>query len=88
MSNNIWEISKVLDSNEDEYFYFLKDHQIDNKVIFFLAKDSEVKNSKEKTNKYTKKENKRWKNIKIYYIKKISLYDMKYKTIFDISWKN
>lgn len=57
ISNNIWEISKVLDSNEDEYFYFLKDHQIDNKVIFFLAKDSEVKNSKEKKlikyNKFT-----------------------------------
>ena len=43
-----WEIDQVSGSEEDDYFYFLKDQLIDNKVIFFLAKESEIKSLKEK----------------------------------------
>ncbi|MDA7838489.1 hypothetical protein N9A15_04780 [Candidatus Pelagibacter sp.] len=54
---SFWEIDQVSGSEEDDYFYFLKDQLIDNKVIFFLAKESEIKSSKEKKllkyNKYT-----------------------------------
>jgi hypothetical protein len=57
ISNNLWEINKVINSDEDDYFYFLKNQLIDNKVIYFLAKDSEIKSFKEKKlikyNKFT-----------------------------------
>ncbi len=57
ISNNFWEINKVVNSDQDDYFYFLKDDLIDNKIIYFLAMESEIKNSKEKKlvkyNKFT-----------------------------------
>lgn len=57
ISNKLWEINKIKNSDEDDYFYFVKDKLIDNKIIYFLAKDSEIKKSKEekliKYNKFT-----------------------------------
>ena len=57
ISNNFWEINKVVNSDQDDYFYFLKDDLIDNKIIYFLAMESEIKNSIEKKlvkyNKFT-----------------------------------
>ena len=44
----IFEINKVVNSDQDDYFYFLKDDLIDNKIIYFLAMESEIKNSIEK----------------------------------------
>lgn len=57
ISDKLWEINKIENSDEDDNFYFVKDKLIDNKIIYFLAKDSEIKKSKEekliKYNKFT-----------------------------------
>lgn len=57
ISDNFWEIKKVINSDQDNYFYFLKDNLIDNKIIYFLAEESEIKKSLEKRlvkyNKFT-----------------------------------
>lgn len=57
ISNNLWEINKVINIDEDDNFYYLKNKLIDNKVIYFLAKDHEIENNTEKKllryNKFT-----------------------------------
>ena len=54
INNNKWEISKIT-TEENNDFYFLNNDQLDNKKIFFIAKDIDLKIIE--NNNYSKIEN-------------------------------